>query len=108
MPRVAAVTNSVIAAILAHYPFDEDTTTVMDYACGTGLISQGLASHSKQIIGIDISQGMVDVFNTRVYNQGLAPEDMKAICAELKEYDPALNGQKFDVITVSLSLFGKP
>ena len=69
--------------------------------CCLGLVSRELAPHSKQIIGVDISQGMVDKYNLRVANQGISPEEMRAICAELKGEEGELDGQKFDVIVVS-------
>lgn len=47
---------------------------------------------------------MVDQFNLRVANQGLTPEDMKAIRAELKGIEGELDGAKFDVVIVSTIL----
>jgi SAM-dependent methyltransferase len=106
-------------AIRKHYPFDEDSTLVMDFACGTGglepwswhissslpvptlgLLSKELAPYAKSIVGIDISQGVVDRYNLSVSNQGILPEEMRAVCAELKGRDEELDGLKFDVITV--------
>jgi 2-polyprenyl-3-methyl-5-hydroxy-6-metoxy-1,4-benzoquinol methylase len=66
----------------------------------TGLISRELAPHTKSIVGVDISQGMVDQFNTRVENQGIPSEEMKAVCVELKGQEGELDGAKFDVIVV--------
>jgi len=80
------------------YDFDENSTSVMDYACGTGLISRELAPYAKRIIGIDISQGMVDQYNMRVHNQGIAPREMEAICVQLKGVSGELQDEKFDVI----------
>jgi len=85
-------------AMIKVYPFDESKTTVMDFACGTGLISRGLASHSHKIVGIDISEAMVEQYNQRVENQGIPSEEMRAICTELKGTAEELDGVKFDVI----------
>ncbi|EGN96300.1 hypothetical protein SERLA73DRAFT_141641 [Serpula lacrymans var. lacrymans S7.3] len=41
---------------------------------------------------------MVDQYNQSVANQGLAPEEMKAVCVELKGEEGELDGAKFDVI----------
>ncbi|KAF9559595.1 S-adenosyl-L-methionine-dependent methyltransferase [Agrocybe pediades] len=90
-------------AITERYKFDEDSTTVMDFACNTGLLARELAPHTKSIVGVDISQGAVDVFNERVLNQGIPPEEMRAVCVELKGVEGELDGQKFDVITCSVS-----
>ncbi|KAG6883429.1 hypothetical protein C0993_006246 [Termitomyces sp. T159_Od127] len=80
------------------YNFKEDITTVLEYACGTGLVSRELAPYTKRIVGVDISQGMVDQFNTRVRNQGILPEEMQAFRAELRGEAGELGDEKFDVI----------
>ncbi len=68
-----------------------------------GLISQGLAPYCKTILGVDISQGLVDYFNKRVGDQGIPSEEMRAVCVELKGEEGELGGMKFDVIVVSRS-----
>ncbi|GAW08786.1 S-adenosyl-L-methionine-dependent methyltransferase [Lentinula edodes] len=67
-------------ALLKAYPFDDENTTVLDFACGTGLNSRVLAPYVKSIVGVDISQEMVDRYNKRVENQGIPHEEMRAIC----------------------------
>ncbi|KAI6046689.1 S-adenosyl-L-methionine-dependent methyltransferase [Pisolithus marmoratus] len=87
------------AAMLKAYPFAEEETTVMDFACGTGLISRELAPHAKSIVGVDISQNMVDMYNLSVHNQGISPDEMRAVCiSAIKEDDEHLKGMTFDVI----------
>ncbi|KAF8898271.1 S-adenosyl-L-methionine-dependent methyltransferase [Gymnopilus junonius] len=90
-------------AILDRYPFDENSTTLMDFACNVGLLSRELAPHTKLLIGVDISQTPVDDFNEHVFNQGIPAEEMRAICSELKGEEGELDGLKFDVITCSAS-----
>lgn len=87
--------------ILSAYPFNEDSTTLLDYACGTGLISKRLAPYTKSIVGVDISQGMIDQYNLHVSDQGIEPDEMQALCVELKGVDGELDGRKFDVAIVS-------
>lgn len=84
--------------MLKAYSFDENETEVMDYACGTGLISRELAPYAKSILGVDISQKMVDQYNHRVHNQGIPSEEMHAICAILDGRESELDGKRFDVI----------
>lgn len=64
-------------------------------------MSRLLAPHVHEIIGVDISQGMVDYYNQRVFNQGIPPEEMRAVCAELTGADTDLDGKKFDIIVCS-------
>jgi len=80
--------------------FDEETTTLMDFACGTGPISRYLCPYVKSVVGVDISQDMVDHYNLLVENQGIPYEEMKAVRAELERNDTVLEGRKFDIIVV--------
>jgi len=52
---------------------------------------------------VDISQTPVDLFNEQVSNQGIPPEEMRAVCVELKGEEGELDGLKFDVITCAAS-----
>ncbi|EEB06853.1 hexaprenyldihydroxybenzoate methyltransferase [Schizosaccharomyces japonicus yFS275] len=38
---------------------------VMDFACGTGLVSRNIVPHCKSLLGIDISPQMVEFFKTK-------------------------------------------
>ena len=38
---------------------------VLDYACGPGTITNTLGSHATEYIGVDLSEGMVQAYNTR-------------------------------------------
>ncbi|KAJ7118940.1 S-adenosyl-L-methionine-dependent methyltransferase [Mycena epipterygia] len=96
-PDATELAESVCNAILQAYPFDKEATSVLDYACGTGIVSRRLASHCKTLVGVDISQGMVDEFNKTMQSNGLS-EQMRAVRAELKGEDTELDGMKFDVM----------
>ncbi|MBN1973847.1 MAG: class I SAM-dependent methyltransferase [Sedimentisphaerales bacterium] len=39
---------------------------VMDFGCGTGLLTLELQPYVRSITGVDNSQGMLDIFNTKV------------------------------------------
>lgn len=68
------------------------------------MFSQALRPYVKSIVGADISQASVDVYNKQAADQGFASE-MKAVRAELKGEpgEPGeLGGTKFDLITVRL------
>ena len=53
----------------------------------------------KHIVGVDISQGSVDIYNKKAAEQGFSSE-MEAVCAVLKGEPGELGGAKFDLITV--------
>ena len=42
----------------------------------------------------------VDQYNRRVNNQGISPEEMRAIRVELRGDGAELDGQKFDIVVV--------
>jgi hypothetical protein len=65
-------------------------------------VSKQIIPHAKSILGVDVSQGMVDLYNETGKKEGF--RGMKAVCAELKGEDGELDGQKFDVIIVSIAL----
>ncbi|RDB19283.1 hypothetical protein Hypma_013693 [Hypsizygus marmoreus] len=98
LPHARERARRTANAVRKAYSFDENETTVMEFACGTGLVSRELAPYSKRIVGVDISQGMVDQFNRRVTNQGIPFEEMNAVCVELKGEAGELGDERFDVI----------
>jgi len=80
-------------------PLDEDTTCVLDYACGSGQVSRALAPHVARLVGVDISPRMVELYNARADAQGLEPHEMRAVgaLAELGAPD------RFDLIVCSMA-----
>ncbi|KAM0753975.1 S-adenosyl-L-methionine-dependent methyltransferase [Meredithblackwellia eburnea MCA 4105] len=91
--------ESVADSVLEIADFDENATTLLDFACGSGLVSQRLAPHCKRIVGVDLSQAMVDHFNQLVADHGIEKEEMVAIQRdELKDDENELDGELFDVV----------
>lgn len=45
--------------------------TLMDFGCGTGLVSLALEPHVDVIIGVDSSHGMLDVLNNKIKHYGI-------------------------------------
>ncbi|KAK8174654.1 S-adenosyl-L-methionine-dependent methyltransferase [Phyllosticta citribraziliensis] len=80
---------------------------LLDYACGTGLVSHSLWPRITQSRGIDLSSNMVQVFNSRAESAGLTPEQMNAVQGNLlgEEPEPHLSDPalfNFDVAAVGL------
>ncbi|KAH6668221.1 S-adenosyl-L-methionine-dependent methyltransferase [Halenospora varia] len=85
------------------------TVRLLDYACGTGLVSRALAPYVTQCVGVDLSEGMVAEYNKSVSNQGIPPSEMFATVGNLLDADdssPAsLSGPEFfnfDIACVGL------
>ncbi|KAK7036009.1 Methyltransf-25 domain-containing protein [Favolaschia claudopus] len=102
-PDAAEVASKISEAILQAYSFDKDSTLVLDYACGTGIVARNIVPHCKTYIGVDISQGMVDQFTKGAQAHGISTDKMRAIRTELKGEDHELDGTKFDVVMCSLA-----
>ena len=56
----------------------------------------------KRILGIDISQGMVDAYNKRAGELGLTNK-MSAKAFKLKGEEGELGNEKFDIVIVRVS-----
>ncbi|KAF5324677.1 hypothetical protein D9611_004093 [Ephemerocybe angulata] len=65
-----------------------------------GLLSQNIAPYAKSVVGVDISQGMVDLYNMFALNQGLLSEELRAVRFDVLASSPQdpFNGQRFDVV----------
>jgi SAM-dependent methyltransferase len=114
------VVTRIVEKIRGAYSFDPERTSVLDFACGTGsyscllyplprsdiirigLVSRMLEPYTRKIVGVDISQGMVDVYNARMAERGVPPERaFSAVRDVLKE--PFQTGwQTYDVIVVRI------
>jgi 23S rRNA G2069 N7-methylase RlmK/C1962 C5-methylase RlmI len=68
-------------------------------------LSRELIPYVKSIVGVDISQRMVDEYNRRSINQGIYPEEMRAIQADILVHLTSSELQEmketFDVVVVS-------
>jgi cyclopropane fatty-acyl-phospholipid synthase-like methyltransferase len=65
-----------------------------------GNVARGLLPHAANVVGLDISQGMVDQFNTRVKQLGLPQHRIYATVKDLVR-TPGDFAQQFDVVVVS-------
>ncbi|OAQ78485.1 2-heptaprenyl-1,4-naphthoquinone methyltransferase [Purpureocillium lilacinum] len=51
---------------------------LLDYACGTGLLSRALGDRMSQCVGVDVSESMVELYNAKAKSQGFTPEQRAA------------------------------
>ncbi|CAF3432916.1 unnamed protein product [Fusarium graminearum] len=87
---------------------------LLDYACGTGMLSRVLAQHTSEAIGIDLSKDMVGVYNAQAQNQGSSRQAFQGNLADPTDPSPAAFTDAkffdFDVAGVGLGFhhFDKP
>lgn len=58
---------------------------VLDFAAGTGIVSQNLLPHIDAIVGVDISTEMIKLYNQKRDNQGISASIMAGYVADLFE-----------------------
>ncbi|KAH9905344.1 S-adenosyl-L-methionine-dependent methyltransferase [Xylariomycetidae sp. FL2044] len=84
----------------------EREVRLLDYACGTGMMTRTLAPWTTQCVGIDISANMVAVYNARARNQGIPPSEMHAVVGDLavaNDPHPAhLSGPEFSGFDIAV------
>lgn len=71
---------------------------ILDFGCGTGLFGLEFIDYAKSITGIDTSEGMLDVFKSKV--EGL--DHIDCILKDL-ENEPFGSDKKFDLIVSSMT-----
>jgi SAM-dependent methyltransferase len=85
---------------------------MLDYACGSGVVSKALKQHFSTVIGVDISGSMLDKYRKVATDLGLAPGEMVGVLGDLLSDDvqptvPPLPEDAlydFDLVVVSLAL----
>lgn len=68
---------------------------VLDVGCGGGILSEALARHGAQVIGIDLSQQAIEVARQHAKEQGLAIEYRYQSAEAMADEMP----EQFDVVT---------
>jgi len=68
--------------------------TVLDFGCGTGLVSLNFCGLAKDILGVDLSDKMVEIYNQKA-------KKLKCNAKAIKEDVNNVNS-KFDVIVASM------
>ena len=64
-PRRVKLAKDVSEAILKEIPLSSDMD-VLDFGCGTGLVTLRLQPAVRSITGVDSSQGMIDVLKAKI------------------------------------------
>jgi len=73
---------------------------VLDFGCGTGLLTLQLQPLVRSITGVDSSQGMIDVLNSKIDEHKLI--NVKTVLIDIEKGD-VLNG-KFHLVVSSMTL----
>lgn len=69
-PRRVQLAREITLSILQEVPL-ADHMNVLDYGCGSGLVTLGIQPHAGLIIGADSSIGMLEVLKQKIREQGI-------------------------------------
>ncbi|MBU5635552.1 class I SAM-dependent methyltransferase [Geomonas sp. Red69] len=97
-PRRLKLAQDVVAALRKVLPLTR-AMEVLDYGCGSGLVTLGLHPFIGRITGADSSRGMLDVLDKKIQAQGL--DNVSTMLLDLEKH--GLEGS-FDLIVSSMTL----
>ncbi|KAG8938724.1 hypothetical protein FRC03_006983 [Tulasnella sp. 419] len=98
LPTMREHTAKIAQVMTEQVKLDPETTSVMDFACGTGLVSINLVPYVKEVIGVDISEAMVEKYNEKASLNEVSAKKMKAVLLDISKDKEGLGGKKFDAI----------
>lgn len=98
-PRRIALMKAVGGTILQEARPTKHTD-VLDYGCGTGLVSLFHLPHVRSVTGADSSPGMLEVLRKKLTEGGIA--DMRVVQLDL-EHDP-LPSERYHLVVTSMTL----
>lgn len=96
-PARVKIAKSVADGIKEDIPIREGFK-LLDFGCGTGLVSFFLADSVEQIVGLDSSQGMVDMFNKKAKENGI-----NAVAYKVDIFNQDFTENNFDIIISSMT-----
>ena len=76
------------------------TMDVLDYGCGTGLVSLFLLPYVRSVTGADSSPGMLEVLKRKIAEGHL--DSMRAVLLDLEK--DAVPVERYDMIVVSMAM----
>ncbi|KAM0230670.1 hypothetical protein ACHAP5_011305 [Fusarium lateritium] len=85
----------------------ERQLSLLDYACGTGLVTFALLPWFSKIRGIDISDASVVKYNQLAHDQGVSPDVVHGIQGDIRSPNSEMSTEdfsNFDVVVISMAL----
>jgi 2-polyprenyl-3-methyl-5-hydroxy-6-metoxy-1,4-benzoquinol methylase len=93
------LSDDIAATIIQRVSLKSDMN-VLDFGCGTGLLSLRLAESVKSLTGLDNSAGMLEVFAEKAAQMGFS--NVETLCLNLDEGDHLEPG--YDLIISAMAL----
>jgi 2-polyprenyl-3-methyl-5-hydroxy-6-metoxy-1,4-benzoquinol methylase len=89
-----------VDSILDHIDSDISKFDILDYGSGSGLVSFGFQDKVNSILGLDNSNGMIEVYNQKASN--LQFKNIKAQCHNIDNED--LAKEAFDLVVTNMTM----
>ena len=97
-PMRVNIAKNVAESIKKHIPLNKDMK-LLDFGCGTGLLTFFLIDEVGKAVGVDSSKGMCEVFLKKAKENNIDNVEVLNLDLEKQDID-----QKFDVIVSSMAL----
>ena len=82
--------------------FDVDGARILDFGCGTGLLTERLARRAEWIVAVDTSAAMIEILSAKLARLGLSNVEAIAGSVESAQRDrPSIFGVPFDLVVCS-------
>ncbi len=98
-PRRVKMAQDVAAAIAGRVALSRDLD-VLDFGCGTGLLTLALRPLVRSVTGVDTSRGMLDVLRAKLLDRGLS--GVETVLLE-PDGPPSLPPGPFDLVVSSMT-----
>lgn len=95
-------TRRAAEGVLSKVSLDKETSSILEFACGNGIVAERILPHAKSLLGIDVSDKAIELFTERFEKLGKSDE-AKAIVLDIETSQDGLEGKKFDLIYCSSS-----
>nr|MDA3897499.1 class I SAM-dependent methyltransferase [Desulfobacteraceae bacterium] len=98
-PQRVAMARAVAEEIVNQVPLS-NTMTAMEFGCGTGLISLGLAPMLKSVLAVDMSENMLTVLDEKITQEKIE----NITTRHLDLFKNELPEDRFDLIFSGMAL----
>ncbi len=99
-PERVAGAMVFVDKVKEHLKCDIKNFKVLDYGCGSGLVSFGFANDVSQVEGLDYSQGMIEVYNEKAKRIGI--DNIFGNIHDINKED--LDENQYDLVVTNMTM----
>jgi len=95
--------SDYVKGILKFYNGDVSKARILDIGCGTGIWSLGLAADAEKVVGLDISEAMLEQAKRNCDEAGI--RNAEFVVADWKDMVPGegVLSEKFDIVLIHMT-----